>query len=129
MSTDEAPFSDLITFLFVEDLERSSDFYANRLGLELAVEQGSCRIFRVGRDSFIGICQRSEHVGASAGVLVTLVCDDVDGWTARLQMAGVDIEEMPRANSQYGIYHAFLRDPDGHRIEIQRFDDPDWAQT
>lgn len=127
MTTDEAPFSDLITFLYVADLERSTEFYRDRLGLDLVVDQGTCRIFRVGGGSFIGVCERSRRPGDSDGVLVTLVCEDVDGWIARLQMAGVDIDELPKPNPEYGIYHAFLRDPDGHHIEIQSFDDPEWS--
>ena len=34
----------------------------------------------------------------------------------------------PAHNPRFGIYHLFLRDPDGHLVEIQRFDDADWAK-
>ena len=33
----------------------------------------------------------------------------------------------PALNPEYGIYHCFLRDPNGYLVEIQRFLDPSWA--
>lgn len=117
-----------ITFLPVSDLGRSRAFYEGVLGLDLVVDQGSCHIFRAAPAAFVGTCNRSE-VSTVDGVIFTLVVDDVDGWCTRIVAAlGADaIERGPEHSEQYGIYHAFLRDPDGHLLEIQRFDDPDWA--
>ncbi len=120
-------FDQLVTFLYTRDLERSAAFYGATLGLPLVLDQGGCRIFRVGRDAFLGVCRCSEARPCSPdGVIVTLVSDDVDGWYQRLKAQGVAIEAPPRANPEYHIYHCFLRDPDGYQIEIQRFDDPAW---
>ena len=47
---------------------------------------------------------------------------------ATLEAAGVKLESGPEHSDRFGIYHAFLRDPDGYLIEIQRFDDPSWNQ-
>jgi hypothetical protein len=38
----------------------------------------------------------------------------------------VEIETSPRHNPQYQIYQMFLRDPNGYRVEVQRFEDPRW---
>ena len=35
----------------------------------------------------------------------------------------------PRYNEVYDIYHFFVRDPAGYRIEIQRFPQADWDQS
>lgn len=56
-------------------------------------------------------------------MIVTLVTDDVDGWAERLVAAGHDVEG-PAANDRFALYHLFVRDPDGHLVEIQRFDEP-----
>jgi catechol 2,3-dioxygenase-like lactoylglutathione lyase family enzyme len=114
-----------ITFLPSSDLERSRTFYEGVLGLELVVDQGTCHIFRVAEGAFLGTCQW-ETVEVTEGVIFTFVADDVDGWCSRVVGAGGRIESGPEHSAQYGIYHAFLRDPDGHRLEIQRFDDPEW---
>lgn len=119
-------FTDQITFLAVADLQRSADFYGRILGLELVTDQGDCRIYRVTGRAFLGICTRTEI--ASAGVIFTLVTDDVDGWHIRLRDSGVECERPPAYHPKYDIYQAFYRDPDGHRIEIQRFNDDSWRQ-
>jgi catechol 2,3-dioxygenase-like lactoylglutathione lyase family enzyme len=111
-----------ITFLLVEDLERSARFYSGDLGLAEVLDQGSCRIYRVAADAYLGICERPGRT-SSDGVIVTIVTPDVEGWHRRLTARGVPAEQPPRANAEYRIHHALYRDPDGHLVEIQRFDD------
>lgn len=116
------PFTALVTFLPVADLDASHKFYAEGLGLPLALDQGSCRIYRVGVGGFLGVC---EHLGDESGrVITTLVTDDVDGWYQRLVDRGVMLESPPQQNAQFGIYHFFVDDPSGNRLEVQRFDPP-----
>ena len=120
-------FSHQITFLSVEDLERAAEFYGNVLGLTLVTDQGDCRIYRISGDAYLGICVRPGRT-ATEGVIVTLVTEDVDGVHTRLEAAGVTCDSPPAYHPKYSIYQAFYRDPDGHVIEIQRFDDPAWNQ-
>lgn len=118
---DAIGFDSQITFLFVADLERSSVFYGDVLGLELARDQGACRIYRVAERAYLGVCDhRPTDTG---GVIITLVADDVDAWARRVAAAGHDVEG-PSTNERFGLYHCFVRDPDGHLVEIQRFDEP-----
>ena len=115
-----------ITFLPSADLERSRAFYERILGLELVVDQGTCHIFKAADGAFLGTCQK-DPAEATDGIIFTFVTEDVDGWCSQIAGAGGRIESGPEHSVKYGIYHAFLRDPDGHRLEIQRFDDPDWS--
>ncbi len=110
-----------VTFLFVADLESSAAFYGGVLGLEQVRDQGSCVIYRVAADAYLGICDHRPV--AAGGVIVTLVAEDVDGWAERLRRAGVAVDG-PRDSERFGIRHFFLTDPDGHVVEVQRFDDP-----
>ncbi len=118
-------FDDQIVFVYVRDLDRSSKFYGDLLGLELVLDQGGCRIYRVAASAFLGICDRVERAGIE-GSLVALVTDDVDLWFERLVAAGVEIIQPPHHREEYGICNFFARDPDGNRLEIQRFDDRSW---
>jgi catechol 2,3-dioxygenase-like lactoylglutathione lyase family enzyme len=118
------PFDQFVTFLATADLEEATAFYRDTLGLELALDQGRCRIFRVSGDGFLGVC---EGVPSPDGVIVTLVATDVEARCRRLEEAGVAFERPLRHHPELDITHAFLRDPDGHLVEIQRFDDPRWA--
>jgi len=115
-----------ITFLATTDLDATSVFYQDVLGMPMVLDQGQCRIYRVADRSFIGFCRRDEPAGTD-GVVLTLVTDEVDDWYRRLSEAGVTIEKTPQQNEEYQIYHLFARDPNGYLVEIQRFDDPRWS--
>jgi catechol 2,3-dioxygenase-like lactoylglutathione lyase family enzyme len=114
-----------VVFLVTRDLEATTRFYVDGLGLPLALDQGTCRIFRVAPSAFLGFCRRDAAPNPD-GVIVTLVTEDVDGWFDRLRTRGIAIEKAPTYNPAYKITHGFLRDPNGYLVEIQRFDDPMW---
>ena len=92
----------------------------------LVVHQGACRIYRVGEAAYLGICAREEAAPAP-GVIITLVSPEVEAWHLRLQAAGVEVVQPPSHSERYRIFHAFYRDPDGHLLEVQQFDDPRWV--
>ena len=115
-----------VTFLRCADLAASEAFYAGLLGLPLVLDQGPCRIYRAAGDAFVGLCTGIDGDIKASGVILTFVTDDVDGWHARLQKAGVPTKGAPAHNETYNIYNFFAEDPDGHLIEFQRFLDPDW---
>ncbi|MFO7548968.1 MAG: VOC family protein [Acidimicrobiia bacterium] len=116
-------FDQMVTFLATADLEAATVFYRDRLGLDLVLDQGRCRIFRVSSTGFVGLC---EGEPSPDGVIVTLVAADVEERCRRLEEAGVAFERTAAYHPDFDITHAFLRDPDGHLVEIQRFEDPAW---
>jgi catechol 2,3-dioxygenase-like lactoylglutathione lyase family enzyme len=74
----------------------------------------------------VGLCQSSGTKtplsDKRSNVIFTLVTQQVDEWFNYLQQRGVEFEKPPSLNEKYNIYHCFLRDPNGHLIEIQRFE-------
>ncbi len=117
-----------VTFLYTTDLENTTKFYEELLGLELVLDQGACRIYRVTADSFLGICLKQDLEGALDRVIFTMVTSQVDGWYAYLSERGAEIEKEPAFNPKFNIYHFFLRDPEGYLIEIQEFRDAGWPR-
>jgi catechol 2,3-dioxygenase-like lactoylglutathione lyase family enzyme len=113
-----------ITFLDTRDLARTADFYERVLGLPLARDQGTCRIYHVSGNAYLGFCQRDEAAPAPSGLTFTLITDHVDEWCAHLRAEGVEFVKGPADNPPYRIYNAFVRDPSGYLIEIQRFWEP-----
>jgi catechol 2,3-dioxygenase-like lactoylglutathione lyase family enzyme len=120
-------FDAQITFCYTRDADASYRFYEEILGLPLVLDQGGCRIYKTAKDAYLGMCDRATAPKPS-GVILTLVTDDVDGWHRRLADQGVPFTKEPAHSPEYGIYHCFFRDPNGYLLEIQRFDDPDWAE-
>ena len=121
------PISQQITFVYSNDLELSSQFYEQTMGFTLWLDQGTCRIYQVSADGYIGVCAVSEaskgtHTpGDQKNIILTIVTDEVDEWYSYLQTQGVTLPAAPATNPNYNIYHFFLRDPNGYLIEIQRF--------
>ena len=123
------PIDSQITFLYTQDLKQTAHFYENILGLPLALDQGSCRIYHLaGRQAYIGFCQR-DALDHPANLIFTLVTPDVDGWYERIRAHGWECQFSPRYNPTYHIYHFFVRDPNGYLLEVQRFAQDDWDQS
>lgn len=120
------PIEQQITFLYTNNLTTTPQFYEEKLGLELWLDQGTCRIYNVTGSGYLGICQASESSAPVTdkhnGVIFTLVTQQVDEWFEYLKARGVKFEKPPTFNQRYNIYHCFLRDPNGYLIEIQRFE-------
>ncbi len=117
-------FNQQIIFLPTLDLTTTTHFYETRLGLLLTRAQTDCHIYQVSPAGYLGFCQRAEPLLDPARVIITLVTQEVDDWHARLQARGLVFETAPTLNPRYNIYHCFLRDPNGYRLEIQRFNEP-----
>lgn len=119
-------FDGFVTFIRCVDLDRAQEFYGGLLGLELVLDQGACRIFRVSSSGFLGVCSGDP---APDGLIVTLVARDVRQRCDELARRGVTFEKPVTYNPDFDITHAFVRDPDGHLVEIQRFESADWPST
>ena len=118
-----------ITFFYYEDIHAVAPFYENVLGLELVLDQGLARIYRIAGKCYFGIVDGNrghlKHQEKSA-VLLTIVAQDVEGWHAKLKAAGVPgLSELLRGRF---CEHFFFEDPAGYAIEIQRFHNPDIAK-
>lgn len=118
--------SDAIAFLPSRDLEATEEFYCGKLGLRLVVDQGACRIFQAAETAFFGFCSHLPLLPRPESVILTLVADDPDAWHRRCEEAGVETDGPPRANERFGIVHFFATDPNGYRVEFQKFVDPGW---
>ncbi len=117
-------FDAQITFVPTTDLTTCAHFYETIMVLPMVLDQGTCRIYQVTEQSYLGFCQSDDPLPWDDRVILTLVSDDVDGWYARLNTQGVTTDGPPREHQQHRIYHFFARDANGYRLEFQRFLDP-----
>lgn len=110
-----------ITFLYTRNLAATAEFYEQKLGLRLVRDQGHCRIYHVCGDAYLGFCDRIDRPDSPVGVVFTLVTEHVDEFCQQLRAQNVEFVKEPTENPTYRIYNAFVRDPNGYLIEIQRF--------
>ena len=123
---NKPPLEQQVTFLYTRDLAKTSQFYEAVMNLPLVLDQGSCRIYQISNDGFLGFCEREAVTEQPQNIIFTMVTSHVDAWYEYLAARGVKFEKPPAFNPDYNIYHCFLRDPNGYLLEIQQFLDPAW---
>src|SRR5262245_38462774 len=107
--------------IHVKDVEASCDFYANVLQLPRLPRPAFAfpgAWFHLGNSRALPLIgERTEPVMAhNRGNHFALRVDHLDDWQRRLDTLG--IEHLPLKTRPDGILQLFLRDPDGHVIEL-----------
>lgn len=113
-----------LVFLKTNDRRKVVDFYRQRIGMDVWLEQPDITILQHG-NLLLGFHQIKAADGATAGAEVqgmyTFVypsVEAVDDMYARLK----DIADgPPRHNERYKIYQFFATDPEGRKLEFQAF--------
>ncbi|MDB9253236.1 glyoxalase [Halorubrum ezzemoulense] len=106
-----------IVFHATERREAVVEFYRERLGATVRVEQPDCTILAFGGFLF-GFCERDEV--DNCGIL-TFVYPDRDAVDAASERLGDAVVTPPRENETYDIYQCFAEDPEGRTVECQVF--------
>ena len=114
-------FKEFILFLGTDNLEETHKFYRETLGLPLYKDQKVCKIYKINEGSSIGFCTHIKKTMNKKSPILTLIVDDVDKVYETLKAKGVSIEDGPKENLKYNIYHFFLKDNNGYTLEIQKF--------
>ena len=122
--TGVGPVEGQITFLPTADLPATDAFYQGLLGLPLVRDQDVCRIYATAPAAYLGFCDRGYAVPDEHRVVLTLLVDDVQASFERLRAAGAPVVSEPAHSTQYAAVTAFVRDPNGYLVELQRFDEP-----
>jgi catechol 2,3-dioxygenase-like lactoylglutathione lyase family enzyme len=121
----------LETALYVENLQRSRDFYSTLFGLPVMVaDERFCAFDVAGRDVLLLFRTGGTsapvatpggmippHDGAGRLHLAFAVdADQLGAWETRLRERGVEIES--RVDWKRGGRSVYFRDPDGHLLEL-----------
>lgn len=112
--------------LNVSDLERSERFYVDVLGLEVMarIETPDVREVLLGSSSggsqlMLAFHTDGRPVEAGGGMWkVYVATDDSEGLFRQAVEAGAEPVEEPRHLEQFKVTIAFVRDPDGHLLEL-----------
>ncbi len=121
---DRSAVTSQITFLPTADLTTTDAFYTGLVGLPMVRDQGICRIYATAPGAYLGFCERGYALDVEHRVVVTLLLDDVEGAFGRLRDAGAAVVAEPSHSERFAATTAFVRDPNGYLLELQRFDEP-----
>ena len=106
-----------IVFFRTNNLSVLEDFYLQKIGCELWLDQGACKIFQHGNMLF-GFCKSEEADQEGTITFFYPEREQVDHMYNKLE----DIAQSPpKMNEKFNIYNFYARDPEGHLIEFQSF--------
>lgn len=111
-----------ITFQYYRDLPAAMAFYETVLGLELAIDQGWSKIYRIAGQAHVGLVDETRGMQKWAEAKTVQLClrvPDVDAWydwAATNAVAGLT---KPRDSQELGIRAFVMCDPEGYQIEVQ----------
>jgi predicted enzyme related to lactoylglutathione lyase len=111
-----------ITFLYYRDLTRAEAFYRDVLGLQLVIDQGFAKIFRLADGAHVGLVDEARGMNnwqEAKCVQLCLRVPDVEAWYAWAEKAGLDELSQLFVNDTIGIRAFVFRDPEGYQIEVQ----------
>ncbi len=94
-----------------------SEFYTNKLGMEVWLGQPDCTIFHH-ENLLIGFCQRDT---AEVEGMITFFYTTKEEVDTVFQQVSDSAEGEPKENRRYNIYQFFGRDPEGRSLEFQIF--------
>jgi lactoylglutathione lyase len=111
--------------VWVSDLERAERFYVDALGLEVTARVDTAEVQEVivggGGGSELMLARRRDgtHVATADGIWKVFVhTDDADAAYERAVRAGAEAAGAPTHLEQFNITLAFVKDPDGHLVEL-----------
>ena len=117
--------------LYVDDVERSVNFYTGLLGFPVIREDERFSALRVAPGQVLLIFQRGaskEAMDLGFGMIIGhdgigplhlcfgIGAGEVAGWLARLELSGIELES--RVDWPAGATSLYFRDPDGHALEL-----------
>jgi uncharacterized glyoxalase superfamily protein PhnB len=113
---------ELVPLLFVDDINRSVEFYRDRLGFTVTQRwepDGALAWCRLQRDGSALMLQQATDEDAPAsergrGVGFFFVCDNADTMYAEFVARGLEVA--PPQAAFYGMNQLFLRDPDRYDL-------------
>ena len=111
-----------ITFLYYRDLARAEAFYRDVLGLELAIDQGWSKIFRLADGAHVGLVDERRGMNnwqADKCVQLCLRVEEVDAWHDWARDRGLTNLSGMFQNGEIGIRAFVFEDPEGYQIEVQ----------
>ncbi|MBD3157644.1 MAG: VOC family protein [Candidatus Lokiarchaeota archaeon] len=106
-----------IVFFRTERLSEIEEFYEERIGMNIWLEQPGCTILSYD-NLLLGFCQREK---AETEGMITFYYDTTEKVDDMYEKLRDIAETEPQKNQKYRIYQWFAKDPEGRDLEFQAF--------
>ena len=121
-TSNAAAVRQLVPLLAVQDIQRSAEFYRDRLGFALtgkAENEGKMFWCRMERGGSAIMLQQAEDEdgpakGRGRGVSLYFICDDADAVYMELTSRGLQLS--PPSVAYYGMKQVVVPEPDGYYL-------------
>lgn len=104
-------------FLWVSDLDRSVEWYRNRLGIRPGPRHGDWQVMAIDGDVTFALHQSPEAVAPDRSAVLGFRVDDLATATKDLAASGVDPVDQTVTDTGFKRFRTFA-DPDGHLIQL-----------
>lgn len=109
-----------VTFLYYEDFKKAITFFEDTLELEMVMDQGFARVYKVTESSFLGMVTK-EVRNQSNDTLYSFTVDDVKKYYEQYKTKDVcHLSEITHFK-EIPLQSFFFEDFEGHHFEIQEF--------
>ena len=115
----------MITFTYYNDIEKAAEFYGETLGFESVMNREWVKIFKVGKDSHIGVVNAEKGYlkpQEEKPVMLSIIVEDVDELYKMLQEKDVKTNHPPQKSGDIDMRGFLTWDPEGYVIEFLTFD-------
>lgn len=83
-------------FLYYRDLASAQDFYANTLRLEMILDYGFAKLFRISKTSYVGLVDKRREMHKASEpktVTLSLISPQIDEWYSYLTEQDLEMRE------------------------------------
>jgi catechol 2,3-dioxygenase-like lactoylglutathione lyase family enzyme len=113
-----------ITFFYYKNLAGAADFYENVMGLQLVLDYGFAKAYRVSKTSFLCLVDETKGMHKTTepkAVTLSFISREVDGWYRYLKAKGVKMHSPLKNSTRLPIRGFVARDPEGYYLEFETF--------
>ena len=104
-------------FLWVSDLDRSVEWYRDRLGIRPGPRHGDWQVMVIDGDVTFALHRSPEEVTPSRSAVLGFRVDDLPTATEDLAASGVEPVDQTVTDTGFKRFRTFA-DPDGHLIQL-----------
>jgi len=119
-------FKATVLWMYYKDMDGIQQFYEDKIGLELTVDQGWAKIYQTSPTGLIGLVDETRgmhNFSEQKAVTVSFFTDSLDSWFEYVQNSGAfELRSREVSDDEEGRFRAFVGyDPEGYFLEFDTF--------